>query len=51
MNKAMWRGCVIEATYEGKIFELATEIGVKGINIKVVVEVANGEAMFDTVRT
>ena len=47
----VWGGYVIEVTCEGKIFELATEIGVKGIGIKVVVEVIDGEATFDTVRT
>lgn len=47
----VWGGYVIEVAYEGKTFELATEIGVKGIGIKVVVEVEDGEATFDVVRT
>ena len=46
----VWGGYVIEVSFEGKTFELATEIGVKGISIKVVVEVADGEATFDIVR-
>lgn len=51
LYNGVWGGCVINVTYEEKRFELATEIGVKGIGIKVVVAVEDGEATFDTVRT
>jgi len=44
-KNGIWSGYVIEVNSEGKRFELETEIGVKGINIKVVVEVENGETL------
>jgi hypothetical protein len=46
-----WGGYVIELTYDKEIYELATENGVRGINIPVVVEVKDGVITFDTVRT
>lgn len=46
-----WGGYVIEITYNGKNYELETEEGVKGIGIKVVVEVKEGVATFDTVNS
>jgi len=51
LYNGIWCGYVIEVNSEGKRFELETEMGVKGINIKVVVEVENGEATFDVVRS
>lgn len=45
-----WSGHVIDVKIEGKSYALATEMGVKGINIKVVVEVKDGEATFDLSR-
>lgn len=47
----VWGGYVIEITSEGKHYELATEEGVRGIGIKVVVQIENGVATFDTVRS
>lgn len=46
---AVWSGFVIELSYGSKNYQLDTEIGVKGIGIKVVVEVFEGVASFDTV--
>ena len=46
-----WGGYVIEITSNGKQYELATEEGVKGIGIKVVIEIKDGVTTFDTVRS
>lgn len=46
-----WGGYVIEINYKGDTYELATEEGVRGINIKVVVEIKDGEPTFDTVNS
>lgn len=46
-----WGGYVIEINYKGDTYELATEEGVRGINIKVVVEIRDGEPTFDTVNS
>jgi len=46
-----WGGYVIELRYNKETYELATEEGVRGINIPVVVEIKNSEVTFDTVRT
>ena len=46
-----WSGYVIEITYKGDTYKLATEAGVKGINIKVVVEIKEGEPTFDTINS
>lgn len=45
----LWSGYVIEVKFNGKIYELTTEVGVKGINIKVIIEIENGVATFDLV--
>lgn len=45
-----WGGYVIEVTYKGKNYELTTEEGVRGIGIKVVVDVDNGVATFKEVK-
>lgn len=42
----VWGGYVIELSHKGKTFELETEEGVKGIGIKVVVQVKEGVATF-----
>jgi len=44
-----WGGYTIEVQYKEKTFELETENGVKGIGIKVVVQVKNGEATFEEI--
>lgn len=49
LYNAVWSGFVIELSYGSKNYQLETEIGVKGIGIKVVVEVFEGIASFDTV--
>ena len=46
-----WGGYVIEIQCNGKTYELETEKGVKGIGIKVVVEIENGVATFDEVKS
>ena len=45
----LWSGYVIEVSYNGKKYDLTTEEGVRGINIKVVVQIENGVATFDTI--
>ncbi len=45
----VWGGYIIEMLYNGKKYDLTTEEGVRGINIKVVVQVENGVATFDTI--
>jgi hypothetical protein len=49
LYNAVWSGYVIELSYGSKNYQLETEIGVRGIGIKVVVEVFEGLASFDTV--
>lgn len=49
LYNGIWSGYVIEISYNGKHYELATEKGVRGIGIKVVVQIENGVATFDTV--
>lgn len=51
LYNGIWSGYIIDVKSGGKNYELATEIGVKGINIKVVVQVENGDATFDVVRS
>lgn len=46
----VWSGNVIDLKVGIKEYELTTEIGVKGINIKVIIEVKNGIATFDTIK-
>jgi len=47
----VWGGYVIDITSNGIQYELATEVGVKGMNIKVVVLIENGVATFDTLHS
>lgn len=49
LYNGVWGGYVIEIRFDGKQYELATEMGVRGIGIKVVVQVEDGIASFDTV--
>jgi hypothetical protein len=44
----IWGGSEIELKIKGKTYTLFTEEGVRGIDIKVVVEVKDGEATFET---
>lgn len=44
---AVWGGYMIELKYDGKLYELKTEDGVRGININVFVTIANGVATFE----
>jgi len=46
-----WGGYVIEVSYKGKTYELETEEGVRGMGFKVVVEIKDGVATFDTVNS
>jgi len=41
-----WEGYVIDVTYNGKTYELTTDEGVRGIGIKVVINIVNGDATF-----
>lgn len=41
-----WGGHIIELEYRGKIYELETKEGVKGINVTVVVSIEDGIATF-----
>lgn len=41
-----WGGYIIEVKYDGKIYELTTEEGVKGMGIDVVVNINEGVATF-----
>ena len=45
---ATWGGYVITLNYNGKVYELTTKEGVRGIDIKVAVQVKDGVATFDT---
>lgn len=46
----VWGGHVIDLKFKGKIYELESDIGVKGFGYKVVVTVSNGEATYAEVR-
>jgi len=46
----IWGGNIIELTYKNKTYELTTEEGIRGIGVKVVVEVLNGVATFDIIQ-
>lgn len=46
-----WGGSEIELKIGGKTYTLITEEGVRGIDIKVVVEIKDGEATFETIKT
>lgn len=49
--EGLWGGYIIEIGSNGKEYELTTEEGVKGMNIKVIVEIKDGEATFEEVRS
>ncbi len=46
----VWGGYVIELNYQGKTYQLTTEVGVKGMGIKVSVMVKDGVATFSEIR-
>ncbi len=45
----LWSGCIIEVKHKSKTYELETEEGVRGINVKVIVEIKEGIATFDQI--
>ncbi len=45
-----WGGYIIELTYKSKTYELTTEEGVRGVVFKVVIEVKDGVATFETTK-
>jgi len=51
LYNGVWGGYVIEVKYKDKTFELETEEGVRGMDIKVVVEVKDGVPSFDEVNS
>ena len=49
LYNGIWGGYVIEVKTGGKTYELETQEGVRGIGIKVIVEIKEGVATFDEV--
>ena len=47
----IWGGYIIEISCSNKKYELTTEEGTRGINVKVVVEVIDGIATFGIIRS
>ena len=45
----IWGGYSIDVNYKSKAYELETEEGVRGMGIKVIVEVKDGVASFEEV--
>lgn len=45
-----WGGYNIDVNINGKTYELETEEGVKGIGIKVIVQISDGVATFDELK-
>lgn len=50
MYHGVWGGYMIEITTQRKTYQLTTELGVRGMGIKVIVEIKNGVATFDEVK-
>jgi len=46
-----WGGYVITVQYKEKTYELKTKEGVRGVNIRVVIEVKDGIATFEEVNS
>lgn len=42
-----WGGYIIKLYHQGKTYNLTTEVGVKGMGIKVVVTITNGVATYE----
>ena len=47
----IWGGYVIELSYKSKRYELRTENGVRGVGIKVVVQIKDGIATFEELKS
>lgn len=47
----IWGGYIVEINYNGKTYELKTEEGIRGIGVKVIVQIENGVASFDEVKS
>ncbi len=47
LYNGVWGGYVIEVNYKGKTYELETKEGVRGMDIKVVVEIKDGVPTFE----
>lgn len=45
-----WGGNIIDVSYKGKNYELTTEEGVRGFDIKVVVNIKDGVATFNEIK-
>ena len=44
-----WGGNIIDMTCFGKAYKLTTEVGVRGFDIKVAIEIKDGVATFETI--
>lgn len=51
LYNGIWGGYIIEVKYKEKTFELETVEGVRGIGVKVVVEVKDGIPSFDEINS
>ena len=47
----IWGGYIIELSYKDKRYELRTENGVRGVGIKVVVQIKDGVATFEELKS
>ena len=47
----IWGGYIIDVQYKDKQYELATVDGVRGMGVKVIVEISDGVATFEEVRS
>jgi hypothetical protein len=47
MYNGIWGGNIIDVSYDGKIYELETEEGVRGIGYRVIVTIQDGVATFN----
>lgn len=50
LYNGVWGGSVIDVRYKNKNYELETEDGVRGFDIKVVVNITDGIATFNEVK-
>ena len=46
-----WEAFIIELSYKDKQYELRTESGVRGVGIKVVVQIKDGIATFEELKS
>ena len=46
-----WEAFIIELSYKDKHYELRTESGVRGVGIKVVVQIKDGIATFEELKS